>query len=278
MIKLLCRLYDVTEGEILLNGININNYRYSDYIKMLSVVFQDYKLMAFSILQNIAMDEAETPEVRKKVKELSEMVELDGWIESLEKKEDTNIYKMFDESGVEPSGGQAQKLAIVRALYKNSPMVILDEPTAALDPVAEFEIYQHFDNLVHGNDNDDGFAIGRVVRLRQAEQVRNQDVHLFLHEATPLRYRRCPCHHQCQMLLDTFFERYATILGRVDHLMYHRIDVHAIESSGHSSHRPIIAAQWRQGKAHLLHVRQQPLQGHTLGCAQVKHLGKKYRL
>ena len=71
-------------------------------------------------------------------------------METLKKKEDTNLYKMFDESGVEPSGGQAQKLAIVRALYKDASMVILDEPTAALDPVAEYEIYQHFDNLVGG--------------------------------------------------------------------------------------------------------------------------------
>ena len=84
------------------------------------------------------------------MKELSDLVELGDWIDSLEKKENTNIYKLFDEAGVEPSGGQQQKLAIVRALYKDAPMVILDEPTAALDPVAEFEIYQHFDNLVGG--------------------------------------------------------------------------------------------------------------------------------
>ncbi len=149
-IKLLCRLYDVSDGEILLNGKNINQYRYKDYIEMLSVVFQDYRLMAFSILENIAMEEAEHPEVREKVKALCEIVELDNWIKKLDKKEDTNLYKMFDQSGVEPSGGQAQKLAIVRALYKDAPMVILDEPTAALDPVAEYEIYQHFDNLVGG--------------------------------------------------------------------------------------------------------------------------------
>ncbi|MBR3646027.1 MAG: ABC transporter ATP-binding protein [Lachnospiraceae bacterium] len=149
-IKLLCRLYDVTEGEILLNGVNINKYSFSDYIKMLSVVFQDYKLMAFSILENVAMDASDSPDARKRMKELSDLVELGDWIDSLEKKENTNIYKLFDEAGVEPSGGQQQKLAIVRALYKDAPMVILDEPTAALDPVAEFEIYQHFDNLVGG--------------------------------------------------------------------------------------------------------------------------------
>ena len=149
-IKLLCRLYDVTEGEILLNGGNINRYRYRDYVKMLSVVFQDYKLMAFSILENIAMDESENEHVKSRVRELCKLVELDDWIGSLKNREDTKVYKLFDESGVEPSGGQAQKLSIVRALYKDAPMVILDEPTAALDPVAEYEIYQHFDKLVGG--------------------------------------------------------------------------------------------------------------------------------
>lgn len=149
-IKLLCRLYDVTEGEILLNGVNINQYQYKEYIKLLSVVFQDYKLMAFTIRENIALEQCGETGIKEKVGELCKVVGLDEWIDSLDKKDDTNIYKMFDESGVEPSGGQAQKLAIVRALYKNSPVVILDEPTAALDPVAEYEVYQHFDSLVGG--------------------------------------------------------------------------------------------------------------------------------
>lgn len=149
-IKLLCRLYDVTDGEILLNGININQYQYKEYIKLLSVVFQDYKLMAFTIRENIALEESEDEQVKEKVRELYNLIELDEWVNSLEKKDETNLYKMFDESGVEPSGGQAQKLSIVRALYKNSPVVILDEPTAALDPVAEYEVYQHFDSLVGG--------------------------------------------------------------------------------------------------------------------------------
>lgn len=149
-IKLLCRLYDVTEGEILLNGVNINRYEYREYIKILSVVFQDYKLMAFTIQENVALEHGEDDGVHEKVRELCKLVELDSWIDTLDKKLDTNLYKMFDESGIEPSGGQAQKLAIVRALYKDAPIVILDEPTAALDPVAEYEVYQHFDSLVGG--------------------------------------------------------------------------------------------------------------------------------
>lgn len=149
-IKLLCRLYEVTEGEILVNGVNINAIEYSKYLDLLSVVFQDYKLMAFSIKDNIDMGQNKYPDVENKINELCEIVEIDSWINSLKDKQNTNLYKMFDESGIEPSGGQAQKLAIVRALYKDSPIVVLDEPTAALDPIAEFEVYNNFDKLVGG--------------------------------------------------------------------------------------------------------------------------------
>ena len=149
-IKLLCRLYNVTEGEILLNGVNINQYEYAEYIKLLSVVFQDYKLLAFTIRENIALEHSDDIGIDDKLWKLYNLIELDEWVNSLEKKDGTNLYKMFDKSGIEPSGGQAQKLSIVRALYKDSPVVILDEPTAALDPVAEYEVYQHFDSLVGG--------------------------------------------------------------------------------------------------------------------------------
>lgn len=155
-IKLLCRLYDVTEGEILLNGVNINEYAFKEYVKLLSVVFQDYRLLAFSIRENIALEEGAMQEgnyqeeLDKYIMELCDLGGISEWIESTDKKLDTIIYKMFEETGIEPSGGQAQKLAIVRALYKNSPIVILDEPTAALDPISEYEIYKHFDSLVGG--------------------------------------------------------------------------------------------------------------------------------
>ncbi len=149
-IKLLCRLYPVTEGQILVNGVNINDIDYQEYLKLLSVVFQDYKLMAFTIKENVDMGTEGKEEVTEKIQELCKIVGLDEWVDGLEKGQDTNLYKMFDESGVEPSGGQAQKLAIVRALYKDAPIVILDEPTAALDPIAEYEVYKNFDSLVGG--------------------------------------------------------------------------------------------------------------------------------
>jgi len=146
-IKLLCRLYDVTEGEIKIDGINIKEYSDEAYRKLFAVVFQDFKLFAFSLKENIALGDEEDAE------KIEEVLKLSGLYEDAMKLEhglDTTLYKSFDEQGTELSGGQQQKVAISRALYRNAPIVILDEPTAALDPVAEYEIYKKFDSLVGG--------------------------------------------------------------------------------------------------------------------------------
>ncbi|MDD6795823.1 MAG: ABC transporter ATP-binding protein, partial [Clostridiaceae bacterium] len=144
-IKLLCRLYDPTEGEILLNGINIKKYNYKEYLSLFSVVFQDFKLFSFSLSQNVASSVDYDEEL------VIDSLNKSGFSEKLEKLDkgiDTPLYKDFDEEGVEISGGEAQKIAIARALYRNAPFVILDEPTAALDPISEFEIYSRFKDLV----------------------------------------------------------------------------------------------------------------------------------
>ena len=146
-IKLLCRLYDVDSGEILLDGINIRDYDYEEYMKLFSVVFQDFKLIAFSAADNILLGKEDSSET---VDVLFEKVGIAEKIKSLPKGRDTMMFKQFEKDGVELSGGEQQKLAIARALYKNSPVVILDEPTAALDPVAEYEIYRQFNDLVYG--------------------------------------------------------------------------------------------------------------------------------
>ncbi len=147
-IKLLCRLYDVTEGEILIDGINIKEYSEEEYHKMFAVVFQDFNLFAFSLKENIAMGNADAEPDDERI---GEVLKLSGLYEDAKKLEygmETMLFKSFDEKGTELSGGQQQKTAISRALYKNAPIVILDEPTAALDPIAEYEIYRKFDTLV----------------------------------------------------------------------------------------------------------------------------------
>ncbi len=148
IIKLLCRLYEVTDGEILVQGVNIKNYRYEDYMKLLGVVFQDFKLLAFSVGENITLNQETGNET--KLLDAILKVNLKNRIGDLPKGVNTAIYHYFEEDGFEPSGGEQQRIAIARALYKDAKIVILDEPTAALDPIAESEIYEHFHELVGG--------------------------------------------------------------------------------------------------------------------------------
>lgn len=144
-IKLLCRLYDPTQGEILLNGIDIRKYSYRQYIDLFSVVFQDFQLLAFPLGQNVAA----AVEVDKgRAARCLEMAGFGKQLAALPQGLETPLYKEFDESGVQVSGGEAQKIALARALYKDAPFVVLDEPTAALDPVAEMEVYENFDKIV----------------------------------------------------------------------------------------------------------------------------------
>ncbi|WP_246241138.1 ATP-binding cassette domain-containing protein [Anaerocolumna sedimenticola] len=146
-IKLLAGLYEPTDGEILLGDVNIKEIKYEEYMKLLSIVFQDFKLLSLTIRENLALD--------KSIDEDKILKSLDkaGFRKDFEKLEqglNTNIYKSFDEKGIEFSGGQSQKIAIARALCKETPIVILDEPTSALDPIAEYEIYNSFNQLVNG--------------------------------------------------------------------------------------------------------------------------------
>ena len=143
-IKLLCRLYDPQEGEILLNGINIRKYKYKDYMEIFSIVFQDFQLLSQSLGSNVA---GSIVYDRKRVEKALSDAGLEERLSSMPQGADTPLYKDFTEDGVEISGGEAQKIAIARALYKDAPFIILDEPTAALDPVAEAEIYAKFNEI-----------------------------------------------------------------------------------------------------------------------------------
>ncbi len=143
-IKLLCRLYDPTEGQILLNGIDIRKYKYDDYMNVFSVVFQDFHLLALPLGQNVAVGATYD---RERVIDCLERAGFGEKLAAMPKGLDTYLYKELDENGVDVSGGEAQKIAIARALYKDAPFIILDEPTAALDPIAEAEIYSKFNDI-----------------------------------------------------------------------------------------------------------------------------------
>ena len=143
-IKLLCRLYDPTEGEILLNGIDIRKYNYIEYMMIFSVVFQDFQLFALTLGENVASESAYD---RGRVMDSLKKAGFTERLSELQEGVDTYLYKDYDKNGVNISGGEGQKIAIARALYKDSPFIILDEPTAALDPIAEAEIYSKFNDI-----------------------------------------------------------------------------------------------------------------------------------
>ena len=149
LVKLLCRLYDVTDGAILIDGVNIKEYSEDEYRRLFAVVFQDFQLFAFSLKENIAMEETGSA-AQERIEEILRLTGLSEDVQKLSEGVDTMIFKSYDEHGTELSGGQKQKTAIARALYRDAPIVILDEPTAALDPIAEYEIYRQFETLVGG--------------------------------------------------------------------------------------------------------------------------------
>ena len=143
-IKLLCRLCDPQEGEILLNGVDIRKYQYQEYLSFFSTVFQDYQIFAFKLGENVA---AESEYDRDRAVEALENAGFGERLKTLEEGLDTQLFKRFSEDGVELSGGESQKVAIARCLYKDAPYVVLDEPTAALDPIAEADIYQRMNRF-----------------------------------------------------------------------------------------------------------------------------------
>jgi ATP-binding cassette subfamily B protein len=168
LIKLIMRLYDVTEGEILLDGVNIKEYDLAQYRNSIGVVFQDYKMYAASILENVRMDLTAEEESEKVVSALDES----GFttrLQALPNGIHTELTKEFDEDGVNLSGGESQKVAIARVFYKNNPMVILDEPSSALDPISEYNLNKSMEEL--GRDKMVFFISHRLSTTRRADTI-----------------------------------------------------------------------------------------------------------
>ena len=148
-IKLLLRLYEPTEGKIYLNGTDISTFDKEEYYDLFSPVFQDVNLFAYPLCENVSMSTPENTD-KNKAEACLEAAGMKEKVDSLEKGLDTQLLKVIYDDGVDLSGGEKQKLALARALYKNAPVVILDEPTAALDALAEARLYADFDKLIGG--------------------------------------------------------------------------------------------------------------------------------
>lgn len=147
LIKLMCGFLDPTEGEVLLNDVNIKEFNRRDYYKLFSAVFQDYSVLDVTIEENVAQTDENVDE-----KLFWECIEKAGLTQKIKELPDgikTHLGRVFTD-GIDLSGGELQRLMLARALYKNSPIIVLDEPTSALDPIAESEIYKKYDQLTNG--------------------------------------------------------------------------------------------------------------------------------
>ncbi len=194
LVKLLCRLYRPTSGTILLNGRDVFSYDNESYRSRVAAVFQDYKLFDFTIEENVTCGEAGKDTAR--AMELLSEVGLKEKVESLPNGINSLFGKAYDPEGIELSGGQNQKVAIARALYKDASLIILDEPTSALDPLAEAEIYEHFNGLVGektalyiSHRMSSSVFCDRVLVLENG-MVRDFDTHINLMKKTESLYYR----------------------------------------------------------------------------------------
>lgn len=144
-IKLLTRLYFPTSGEILLNGVNINEYNYQQYQRLFAPVFQDFQLYPLSLKDNIVLANEYD---KNRLDVIGQNCGLSELVNKISKNYNTSVFKFFDPEGFDPSGGEGQRIAIARACYHGGEIFLLDEPTAALDPMAEYEIYTQFSNMI----------------------------------------------------------------------------------------------------------------------------------
>ncbi|WP_223178956.1 ABC transporter ATP-binding protein [Paenibacillus sp. B2(2019)] len=147
LIKLLCRLYEPDSGEITLNGINIKHFAKTDYWRLFSTVFQEIRVLAFSLAENISLKEHRESDALR-IHDSLEKAGLSEKVASLKSGILTPMQKFLDDQGVEFSGGENQRMMLARALYKNGELIILDEPTAAVDAIAEFNLYTRFNEMI----------------------------------------------------------------------------------------------------------------------------------
>ena len=168
LVKLIMRFYDPTEGQIFLNGIDIREYDLPEYRAIIGVAFQDFQMFSLTAAENVIMNRINNPEDRQRAVDALTQSGVYEKIASLENKEDTILTREFDDKGAVLSGGEYQKVATARAFAKNARLLILDEPSSALDPVAEHMMYETIMRLCSGKGNEDKIAVIISHRLSSA--------------------------------------------------------------------------------------------------------------
>lgn len=167
LVKLVCGFFDPTEGRILLNGEDIRKFNRNDYYALFSAVFQEFSVLDVTVKENVAQCVDGIDETR--VWQCIDKAGLTEKIQSLPKGIETHLGRRVFKDGVEFSGGQTQRLMLARALYKNAPILVLDEPTAALDPIAENDIYQKYNDMTHGRTSF--FISHRLASTRFCDRI-----------------------------------------------------------------------------------------------------------
>ncbi len=166
LVKLLCGFLEPNKGVILLNGIDIKEYNRKEYYDLFTAIFQDTELLKFTIKDNIICDNKYDKELFNKVLDISGSIEV---VNNLPKKEETYIGKVFDDNGVDLSGGQTQKILLARALYKDSKILVLDEPTSALDPITEANLYFKYNEI--SNNKSSIFISHRLATTKFCDEI-----------------------------------------------------------------------------------------------------------
>jgi len=181
LVKIICGLFSPTEGEILLNGQPASAYNRDEYYSLFSTVFQDIHLMPSSIAENISQNPPENID-QERIKRCLELTGLCSKTDTLPDKEGTLLVRSVHPDATELSGGEKQKLAMARALYKDAPVLILDEPTAALDPLAENEVYQKYAQLTDGKTSV--FISHRLASTRFCDRILLIDGNVIAEQGT----------------------------------------------------------------------------------------------
>lgn len=181
LVRVICGLLDPTEGQVLLNGVDIREYNRLDYYKLFTALFQDLSVLPNTVAENIAQQELSEIDMYK-VKQCAQLADIDEKIVSLPDGYETHLTRKVHGDGVELSGGQIQRLMLARAIYKNAPLMVLDEPTAALDPIAESTLYQKYSQLVNGKLSL--FISHRLASTQFCDRIIMMDSGLIVEEGT----------------------------------------------------------------------------------------------